>query len=134
MYKILGTDYKSTMKDFTQPGGYNIELVNSIYNGYVLGGFKNSTVTSIASITSVDMEIIEAFRLALSDLAIKGTIPYKYFDPDTVAQSTAIKSDVLTPEPIKKIDTYIKIGAALIGGFLLLQAMSYLPKGAVHGR
>jgi hypothetical protein len=134
MYKILGSDYKSALKKPWQPGGYNIDLVDSIYNGYVLSGFKDATDAEISAITEVEVKIIQAFRLALSDLAIKGDIPYKYYDPETVRKSTVVKSDVLTPEPVKKIEMYVKIGAALAGGFLLLQALSYLPKGATHGR
>jgi hypothetical protein len=129
MYKILGSDYKSQMKKLMQPGGYNIQLVQSIYNGYVLAGFKMSTAREISDISGADIAIVNAFRTAITDLAIKGEIPYKYYDPETVNESKVIQKDYLTPEPVKKLDRYVKVGAALIGSIVILQFLKYLPKG-----
>jgi len=129
MYKILGSDYKSKMKKFMQPGGYNIELVQSLYNGYVLSGFKSSTTEEIVDITGADITIVNAFKTAITDLAIKGEIPYKYYDPETVQVSKSVQREYLTPAPVKKLDQYVKVGAALVGSIVLLQFLKYLPKG-----
>jgi hypothetical protein len=126
MYKILGSDYKTQMKKLMQPGGYNIDLVNALYNGYVLSGFRASTNEEIADISGSDIKIVKAFRTALADLAIKGDIPYKYYDPQTVQESKVIQSDLLTPEPVKKLDKYVKVGALLIGSIVVLQSLKIL--------
>lgn len=130
MYKILGSDYASIMKDFYQSGGYNINLVNTLYNAYILYGSKDATKTVIAEKSGESETVAQAFLIALKDAAISGEISSKYYDPDTFSKASSRKEALLTPTPVKQARSYLTIAAVIVGGILAMQVLSYLPKGA----
>lgn len=130
MYQILGSDYKSSMKAFTQPGGWNVNLINTLYNFYILGKGKATTKEELSKLTENDTNITQAFLISLKDNAIKGNIDYKLYDPETIIESDVVKQKLLTSPTVKSISTYAKIGLGLIGGLIILSTLQYIPKGA----
>jgi len=131
MKEVLPDTHKSEMNKFWQAGGKNVDMVNALYNVYAINGFSKANAEAISTQSKIDKIFVDAFMKSVQELATKGEIEYKFYDPATVQKGTEIKKDFLTPQPVKTAENYLKIAATILGGFLILKAMSFLPnKGA----
>jgi hypothetical protein len=127
MYKIVSDKNKKKLKDFLQPGGWNTGIVNTLYSHYILQNV-NITAKQLSAVSGMDQEITEAFLVSLSDLSIRGTIPYKIYNPWKNAEIEEIKTELLEPAPITALKKYGTIAAFLVGGIIVTNLLTSIQK------
>ena len=126
MYSLLNDTDRKQLKSFWGAGGWNINLINALYNYYLTSGTVNASASDISEKSGIAEKIVQAFLSSVQSLAVAGTVDYKIYNPEQAQAAQNVKSDLLTPAPVKAIKTYGKLAAVIVGGIVAVQLLQSL--------
>lgn len=124
------------MKDFLQPGGLNIRLVENMYREYSAlmaqkykpasfkDGMPDTNTSNLIQIIknriNTDEILVLNFLKALQELSAAGTIPFAKWNPSGYAESTALQKSFDTEKSILDKAQRAAVSASKVGTVLLI--------------